>query len=62
MARVRVGDHVVARHARPWGSTVPADIGACAMTDLAGDMVALVGALGESRAYIVGTIGACPGQ
>jgi pimeloyl-ACP methyl ester carboxylesterase len=51
----QAGYHVVAPDMRGYGgSTAPHDIGAYAITDLVGDMVALVAALGESRAAIIG--------
>jgi len=54
-ALARAGYHVVAPDMRGYGgSSVPADTAAYAITDLVGDMVALVGALGESRGCIVG--------
>ncbi len=49
------GYRVVAPDMRGYGgSSAPADISAYAITDLVGDMVALVAALGETRAAIVG--------
>lgn len=49
------GYRVVAPDMRGYGgSSAPPDIGAYAITDLVGDMVALVAALGETRAAIVG--------
>jgi pimeloyl-ACP methyl ester carboxylesterase len=49
------GYHVVAPDMRGYGgSSHPAEIEAYAITDLVGDMVGLVGALGEPRACIVG--------
>lgn len=51
----RAGYHVVAPDMRGYGgSSVPHEIGAYAITDLVGDMVALVAALGETQACIVG--------
>jgi pimeloyl-ACP methyl ester carboxylesterase len=51
----RAGYHVVAPDMRGYGgSSVPQEISAYAITDLVGDMVALVAALGESGACIVG--------
>ena len=49
------GFHVVAPDMRGFGrSTAPADISAYTIFDTVGDMVGLVGALGEKRAVIVG--------
>ena len=49
------GFHVVAPDMRGFGRTsAPADINAYSIFDTVGDMVALVGALGEQRAVIVG--------
>jgi pimeloyl-ACP methyl ester carboxylesterase len=49
------GCHVVAPDMRGFGRTsAPADIGAYTIFDIVGDMVALVAALGEKRAVIVG--------
>ena len=49
------GFHVVAPDMRGFGqSSAPADIAAYSIFDLVGDMVALVAALGESKAAIVG--------
>jgi epoxide hydrolase A/B len=49
------GFHVVAPDMRGFGRTsAPADINAYSIFDTVGDMVALVGALGEQRAIIVG--------
>lgn len=54
-AIAKAGYHVVAPDMRGYGgSSVPADTVAYAITDLVGDMVALVDAVGESRACIVG--------
>ncbi len=54
-ALAQAGYHVVAPDMRGYGrSSVPQDVGAYAISDLVGDMVALVTALGESRACIVG--------
>jgi pimeloyl-ACP methyl ester carboxylesterase len=54
-ALAEAGYHAVAPDMRGYGeSTVPGDTSAYAITDLVGDMVALVAALGESRACIVG--------
>jgi pimeloyl-ACP methyl ester carboxylesterase len=54
-ALAAAGYHVVAADMRGYGGTsVPSDTNAYAITDLVGDMVALVTALGESRACIVG--------
>jgi pimeloyl-ACP methyl ester carboxylesterase len=49
------GFHVVAPDMRGFGrSSAPAEIGAYSIFDTVGDMVALVGALGEKHAVIVG--------
>jgi pimeloyl-ACP methyl ester carboxylesterase len=49
------GFHVVAPDMRGFGRTsAPSDIGAYSIFDLVGDMVALVSALGENQAVIVG--------
>jgi pimeloyl-ACP methyl ester carboxylesterase len=49
------GFHVVAPDMRGFGrSSAPADIGAYSIFDTVGDMVALVAALGEAQAIIVG--------
>ena len=54
-ALAKAGYHVVAPDMRGYGgSSVPAETAAYAITDLVGDMVALVSMLGESRACIVG--------
>ena len=54
-ALAQAGYHVVAPDMRGYGgSSVPHEIAAYAITDLVGDMVALVAALGETRACIVG--------
>jgi len=54
-ALARAGYHVVAPDMRGYGgSSVPHDVAAYAITDLVGDMVALVNALEETRACIVG--------
>lgn len=54
-ALARAGYRVVAPDMRGYGgSSVPADVVAYAITDLVGDMVALVAALGETRACIIG--------
>ncbi len=54
-ALAEAGYRVVAPDMRGYGgSSVPHDIAAYAITDLVGDMVALVAALGETRACIVG--------
>lgn len=54
-ALAQAGYHVVAPDMRGYGgSSVPHDIAAYAITDLVGDMVALVAALGQARACIVG--------
>lgn len=54
-ALARAGYRVVAPDMRGYGgSSVPADVAAYAITDLVGDMVALVAALGETRACIIG--------
>lgn len=54
-ALARAGYRVVAPDMRGYGgSSVPHDVGAYAITDLVGDMVALVAALGETRACIIG--------
>lgn len=54
-ALARAGYHVVAPDMRGYGgSSVPHAADAYAITDLVGDMVALVGALGHTRACIVG--------
>ncbi len=51
----QAGYRVVAPDMRGYGgSSVPHDIAAYAITDLVGDMVSLVAALGETRACIVG--------
>jgi pimeloyl-ACP methyl ester carboxylesterase len=49
------GFHVVAPDMRGFGRTsAPADIGAYSIFDTVGDIVALVAALGEKRAVIIG--------
>ena len=49
------GYHVVAPDMRGYGGTsAPADINAYSILDLVGDMVALVKALGETQAIIIG--------
>jgi pimeloyl-ACP methyl ester carboxylesterase len=54
-ALAKAGYHVVAPDMRGYGgSSAPHEIAAYAITDLVGDMVALVAALGETRACIVG--------
>ena len=54
-ALAEAGYRVVAPDMRGYGgSSVPHEIDAYAITDLVGDMVALVAALGETRACIVG--------
>jgi pimeloyl-ACP methyl ester carboxylesterase len=54
-AIAEAGFHVVAPDMRGFGRTsVPADIDAYSIFDLVGDMVALVAALGEKRAVIIG--------
>ena len=54
-ALAAAGYHAVAADMRGYGdSSVPSETAAYAITDLVGDMVALVAALGESRACIVG--------
>jgi len=54
-ALAAVGYHVVAPDMRGFGRTsAPADIGAYSIFDTVGDMVALVAALGENSAAIVG--------
>lgn len=54
-ALAQAGYRVVAPDMRGYGgSSVPHDISDYAITDLVGDMVALVAALGETRACIVG--------
>jgi pimeloyl-ACP methyl ester carboxylesterase len=54
-ALAAAGYRAVAPDMRGYGrSSVPSDTAAYAITDLVGDMVALVAALGESRACIVG--------
>ena len=54
-ALAAAGYHAVAPDMRGYGgSSVPSETAAYAITDLVGDMVALVAALGESRACIVG--------
>jgi pimeloyl-ACP methyl ester carboxylesterase len=54
-ALAAAGYHVVAPDMRGYGgSSAPSDTAAYAITDLVGDMVALVAALGEPRACIVG--------
>jgi pimeloyl-ACP methyl ester carboxylesterase len=51
----QAGYHVVAPDMRGYGaSSVPEDIAAYSITELVGDLVALVGALGEPRACVVG--------
>jgi pimeloyl-ACP methyl ester carboxylesterase len=51
----RAGYRVVAPDMRGYGgSSVPVDVADYAITDLVGDMVALVAALGETRACIIG--------
>src|SRR5712671_3240394 len=55
VALAAAGFHVVAPDMRGFGRTsAPADIGAYSIFDTVGDMVALVAALGENRAAIVG--------
>jgi pimeloyl-ACP methyl ester carboxylesterase len=54
-AIAEAGFHVVAPDMRGFGRTsAPADINAYSIFDLVGDMVALVAALGEKRAVIIG--------
>ena len=54
-ALAAAGFHVVAPDMRGFGRTsAPADVSAYSIFDLVGDMVALVGALGEQKAMIVG--------
>jgi pimeloyl-ACP methyl ester carboxylesterase len=54
-ALASAGFHVVAPDMRGFGRTsAPADIGAYSIFDTVGDMVALVAALGEKQAVIVG--------
>lgn len=54
-ALAEAGFHAVAPDMRGFGKTgAPGDIGAYSVFDLVGDMVALVAALGEKRAAIVG--------
>ncbi len=54
-AAAAAGYRAVAPDMRGYGgSSVPHDIDAYAITDLVGDLVALVAALGETRACIVG--------
>src|SRR5947208_8610766 len=54
-ALAAAGYHVVAPHMRGFGRTsAPADMGAYSIFDAVADMVALVAALGENRAAIVG--------
>ena len=54
-ALAQAGYHVVAPDMRGYGgSSAPHEIAAYAITDLVGDMVALVAALGHTRACIVG--------
>jgi pimeloyl-ACP methyl ester carboxylesterase len=54
-ALAAAGYHVVAPDMRGFGRTsAPADVGAYSIFDLVGDMVALVAALGDKQAVIVG--------
>jgi len=54
-ALAEAGFHVVAPDMRGFGQTsAPAEIGAYSIFDTVGDMVALVAALGEKHAFIVG--------
>ncbi|MBR0753694.1 alpha/beta hydrolase [Bradyrhizobium jicamae] len=54
-ALAAAGFHVVAPDMRGFGrTTAPADVGAYTIFDMVGDMVALVSALGEPQAMIVG--------
>jgi pimeloyl-ACP methyl ester carboxylesterase len=54
-ALAEAGFHVVAPDMRGFGrSSAPSDIAAYSIFDTVGDMVALVGALGEGKAAIVG--------
>jgi pimeloyl-ACP methyl ester carboxylesterase len=49
------GFHVVAPDMRGYGrSSAPDDVGACSIFDTVGDVVALVTAVGETKAVIVG--------
>src|ERR1700722_3925464 len=54
-ALASAGYHAVAPDMRGYGRTAaPADIAAYSILDIVGDMVGLVGALGETQAFIVG--------
>src|SRR5579871_5029019 len=54
-ALAKAGYRVVAPDMRGYGgSSAPHEIAAYAITDLVGDMVALVAALGETRACVIG--------
>src|ERR1700675_1768466 len=61
-AIAEAGFHVVAPDMRGYGRTsAPDDVGAYSIFDTVGDMVALVTALGETKAVIVGHRGGAPG-
>src|SRR5580698_2394387 len=62
VALAAAGFHVVAPDMRGFGSTsAPAEVHAYSIFDLVGDMVALVAALGEQQAIIVGHDWGAPG-